>query len=191
MWYWKEHVLRSVFILTYHGLHFSKDLWPKLNSLCSCLNISYNYVCVMSRKCLMWGSWSLEPLLNFSTSFWLEEDLVLLCQKFCNNPFTTSELHIRAWKPSNEGLDICLTIVKLFSSRTIPMEWFDIQSYNFGCRLKKAKGSGAFVHDWLWQHMTSCIVILWTRFLPNITKCIYQTYDNIRTWFRTIYHLYP
>ena len=31
----------------------------------------------MSRKCLMWGSQSLEPLPNFSTTFWLDEGLVL------------------------------------------------------------------------------------------------------------------
>ena len=73
----------------YHGFHFSKDLWPKLSSLCSCLNLSYNFVCVMSRKCLMWGSQSLEPILNFSTSFWLDEGLLLSCQNSCTSPFTT------------------------------------------------------------------------------------------------------
>ena len=89
MWY-RQHVLRVVFILTYHGFHFSKDLWPKLSLLCSCLNLSYNSVCVMSRKCLMWASWSLEPLLNFSTSFWLDEGLLLSRQNSCTNPFTAS-----------------------------------------------------------------------------------------------------
>ena len=63
--------------LTYHGLHFSNDLWPKLSSLCSFLNLSYNFVCVMSRKFLMWGSRSLKPILNFSTSFWFDEGLLL------------------------------------------------------------------------------------------------------------------
>ena len=89
MWYW-QHVLRVVFILTYHGLHFSKDRWPKLSSLCSCLNLSYNYDCVMSRKCFMWGSWSLETLLNFSTSIWLDEGLLLSHQNSYTNPFTAS-----------------------------------------------------------------------------------------------------
>ena len=80
--------------LTYHGLHFSKDIWPKLSSLCSCLNLSYNSVCVMSRKCLMWGSRSLEPLLNFSTCFWLDEGLLLSCENPCTSPFTASMIFI-------------------------------------------------------------------------------------------------
>ena len=61
MWYQQQHVLQVLFILTYHGLHFLEDILPNLSSLSSRINISYNYVCVMSRKCLMWGSRSLEP----------------------------------------------------------------------------------------------------------------------------------
>ena len=38
----------------------------------------------------MWVSQSLEPILNFSAFFWLEEGLVLSCQKYCTGPFTTS-----------------------------------------------------------------------------------------------------
>ena len=90
MWYRQQHVLQVLFILTYHGLHFSKYLWPKLSSLCSCLNLSYNYVCVMWIKCLMLGSRSLETLLNFSTSFWLDEGLLLSCQNSYTGPLTSS-----------------------------------------------------------------------------------------------------
>ena len=90
MWYRQKHVLRVLFILTYHGFNFSKDLWPKLSSLCSCLNLSYNSICVMSLKFLIWGSRSLEPLLNFSTSFWLDEGILFSCQKFYTSPFSTS-----------------------------------------------------------------------------------------------------
>jgi hypothetical protein len=88
MWYLQQHVLQIVFIQTYQGLHLWKYLWPKLSALCTVLNLSYNFVCVMSRKCLMWGSRSLDPLLNFSTSFWLEEGLVFSCQKVCTSPLT-------------------------------------------------------------------------------------------------------
>ena len=79
-----------MFILTYHGFHFSKDLWPKLSSLCSCLNLSYISICVMSRKLLMWCSWSLEAFLHFSTSFWLDEGILLSCQNSYTGTFTTS-----------------------------------------------------------------------------------------------------
>ena len=44
----------------------------------------------MSRKFFMWVSWSLESLLKFSTSFWLDEGLVLSHQNSCTSPFTTS-----------------------------------------------------------------------------------------------------
>ena len=79
-----------MFILTYHGFHLLKDIWPKISSLCPCLNLSYNSICAMSRNFLMWGSQSLEPLLKFSTSFCLDEGLVLSCQNACTCPFTTS-----------------------------------------------------------------------------------------------------
>jgi hypothetical protein len=35
----------------------------------------------MSRKCLIRGSWSLNPLLYFSTYFWFEQGLVFSCEK--------------------------------------------------------------------------------------------------------------
>ena len=116
MWYQQQHVLWVVFILTYHGLVKSKDIWPKLRSLCSCLNISYNYVCVMSRKCLMWCSRSLENILNFSTYFLLDQGILLSCQNSYTNPFTTSmsfisecgnlpmKAHIYVWLESNYSL---------------------------------------------------------------------------------------
>lgn len=43
------------------------------------------YLC-MSRKCFICGSWFLEPFLNFTTSFLLEEGILLLCQ----NSYTSS-----------------------------------------------------------------------------------------------------
>ena len=104
-------MLRVVFTLTYQGLHFSKDLWPKLSSVCALLDLSYNYVCVMSRKCFICGSRSLEPFLNFTTSFWLEEGLLFLCQYSCTSPLTASinfisgrgnlpvKAHISVWQP--------------------------------------------------------------------------------------------
>jgi hypothetical protein len=88
MWYLWQHVLQIVFIRTYQGLHLWKYLWTKLSALCIVLNLSYNFVYVISRRCLIWGSWSLYPLLNFSTSFWLEEGLVFSCQKSCTSPLT-------------------------------------------------------------------------------------------------------
>ena len=80
MWY-IQHVLWIVFIKTYQGLHLWKDLWPKLSALSTILNLSYNSIHVMLRIFLIWGSWSLDPLLNFSTYFWLEEGLVFSCHK--------------------------------------------------------------------------------------------------------------
>ena len=61
--------------------------------------------------------------------------------------YRINELHIKAWKPINEGPDIFLTRLKLFSYRTTPINFFDIQSYKFGCTLKKLKGTIAFVHE--------------------------------------------
>ena len=86
MWYIQQHVLQIVFIRTYQGFYLWKDLWPKLSALCIILNLSYNCVYVMSRRCLIWSSESLDPLLNFSTYFWLEEDLVFSCQKSWTTP---------------------------------------------------------------------------------------------------------
>ena len=92
-------------------LAFLKNLWPKLSSGWALLNLSYNYVCVMSRKCFICGSRSLEPFLNFTTSFWLEEGLLLSCQNSCTSPLTTSinfiseqgnlpaKAHIFVWQP--------------------------------------------------------------------------------------------
>ena len=37
----------------------------------------------------MWGYWSLDSLLNFSTSFLLEEGLLMSTKKYCTSPFTT------------------------------------------------------------------------------------------------------
>lgn len=104
-------MLHVVFTLTYQGFHFSKDLWPKLSSVCALLNLSYNFVCVMSRKWFICGSRYLEPFLNFTTSFWLEEGLLLSCQYSCTSPLTTSinfiskqdnlpvKGHISVWQP--------------------------------------------------------------------------------------------
>jgi hypothetical protein len=43
----------------------------------------------MSKECLVWGSWSLDTLLNFNTYFWLEEGLVFSFQKACASPLTS------------------------------------------------------------------------------------------------------
>ena len=111
MWYWQQQVLHVVFNLTYQGLHFSKDLWLKLSSVWGILNLSYNYVCVMSRKYFIRASWLLGPFLNFTTSFWLEEGLLLLCQYSYTSPLTASinfisergnlpvKAHISVWQP--------------------------------------------------------------------------------------------
>ena len=56
-----------------------------------------------------------------------------------------SEVHLEAWKTVTEGPDICLTTVKLFSSRTIPTKCFYIEAYKFGCSLKNSKGLVLFV----------------------------------------------
>ena len=44
----------------------------------------------MSRKCLTWGSCSLLPFLNFSTSLWLDEGLVFSFQNICISSLTAS-----------------------------------------------------------------------------------------------------
>ena len=41
-------------------------------------------------KNLMGVSRSLEPLLNFSTCFWLDEGILLSRKNSCNDPFTAS-----------------------------------------------------------------------------------------------------
>ena len=83
-------MLWRVFILTYEGLHFSKDICPKFNCLFSFLNFLYSFVSVISRRCLICSSWSFEPLLSLSTSFQFEEGFVWSCQKLYTSPFTTS-----------------------------------------------------------------------------------------------------
>lgn len=63
------------------GPKFLKVLLDQ-SALWSVMNLSYNYIYVISRKCLMWGMWFLETILNFSASLSLKECLALLCQKF-------------------------------------------------------------------------------------------------------------
>ena len=42
------------------------------------------------KKVFICGSRSLEPFLNFTTSFWLEEGLLLSCQYSCTSPLIAS-----------------------------------------------------------------------------------------------------
>ena len=51
----------------------------------------------MSRKCLTWGSCSVEPFLSFSTSLWLDKGLVWLCHNVCTNSLIASISFISQW----------------------------------------------------------------------------------------------
>ena len=144
-------MLRRVFILTYQGLHFSKDLCPKFNCLCSFLNFSYSSICVISRRCLTCGSRSFEPILSFSTSFWFEEGLVLSCQKLCTSPVTASTSFMsRCGNRPIKAQKICLIgCVKMFSTNRIPTEVFYIQINYFACRHEKTKELGVLIYNCL------------------------------------------
>ena len=181
----------SLFILTYHGFHFLKDLWPKLSSLCSCLNLWYNYVCVMSRKCLMWGSRSLEPLLNFSTSFWLD-GILLSHQNSYTSPFTTSMSFISECgnlpmkdQKSISPESICSLLEQYLHSVLIS----NPTSLDVGSRSRRALVLLFMINcdnTW-WAALRSLEQYLFPIVLNTSTKLL----SNMRTWFRTVSHLYP